>query len=176
MAWRTDRGPPSHANVKKDNYLLTATFDPSFISPLNLFQPQRPTASSLSFRLKQRKQMRSSFAWPVTQHHKNPLVFLSHLDPPESGLCPTLGPSPSIAPWHRLQRAAPSRWAGPSSNHLVQLFTEWTHPFVIQPFTFIQMCPNKLQNKIKRELFFTTKANGPKLSQPVKQCESAVGL
>lgn len=39
------------------------------------------------------------------------------------------------------------------------------------------MFPNKQRNKIKRELlffffFFTTKANGPKLSQPVKQCQS----
>lgn len=36
---------------------------------------------------------------------KNPL--LSHVDPPESGLCPTLGPQPGPALWHSLARAPP---------------------------------------------------------------------
>lgn len=102
-------------------------------------------------------------------------VFTSRADP--SGirivlqvLTPAL-PYGIPSPGHRLERAAPNRWATPPYNSSVQQ-PECT-PFVIQPFNFFQMFPNKQQNKIKDFFFLpsTTKPNGPKLSQPVKQCQ-----
>lgn len=120
--------------------------------------------------------MRKLFSWPSTQHHKRPLGLFCHMwthqnldRAPLQVLSATLSygiPSPG----HRLKRAAPSRWTAPYNPSVQQ--SECT-PFVIQPFNFFQMFPNKQRNKIKRELsFFTAKPNGPKLSQPVKQCQS----
>lgn len=67
-------------------------------------------------------------------HHKTLLVLLSDVDPPESGLCPTLGPQPGPALWHSLARAPPkaSRWAVPPYKPPLQ--TE------CRPF-----CPSTLQ-------------------------------
>lgn len=115
--------------------------------------------------------MRHSFLHLGTQI--GPLL----LDPPESPLR-ILQPSPAL--WHSLARALSKAGCTPADGLFLYRIRQYSsrlnaHPFVIQPFNFFQMFPNKHQNKIKRERFFflpSTKANGPKLSQPVKQCQS----
>lgn len=115
--------------------------------------------------------MRHSFLHLGTQI--GPLL----LDPPESPLW-ILQPSPAL--WLPLARALPKAGCTPADGLFLYRIRQYSsrlnaNPFVIQPFNFFQMFPNKQQNKIKRECFFflpSTKANGPKLSQPVKQCQS----
>lgn len=157
--------PQSSNNIKKtQSYSLAAIFYPSFTFSPRLFfffQSVFQKRSFISFDFQQRSQMRNSFSWPGTTHKKNLSVLLSHVDPPESGLCPTLGPQPGPALWHSLARTPPKagcpQQMGRSS---IQSFSaaapDWMQtPFVIQPFNFFQMFPNKQRNKIKRERFFS---------------------
>lgn len=121
--------------------------------------------------------MRNSFSWPGTQHHKKP-PFVT-CGPSRIRTVPHFGSSARPCPiWHSLARALPKAGCPPADGPFLHTILQCSsstlnaHPFVIQPFNFFQMFPNKQRNKIKRFFFFTTKPNGPKLSQPVKQCQS----
>lgn len=121
--------------------------------------------------------MRNLFSWPGTQHHKKLLGLFVTCGPTRIWTVPhfrsSARPYPMAFP---RQGTASSRLPpadGPFLHTILQYSSLNAHPFVIQPFNFFQMFPNKQRNKIKREpFFFTTKPNGPKLSQPVKQCQS----
>lgn len=138
--------------------------------------------------------MRNSFSQPPgTQHHththtqKKPLGPFVTSGPTRITTMPNFGswarPGPAL--WHSLARAPPQAGCPPADGPFLHTILQYSssrlnaHPFVIQPFNFFQMFPNKQRNKIKRVFFFfffTTKANGPKTFPACKTMqELAVG-
>lgn len=102
--------------------------------------------------------MRHSFLHLGTQI--GPLL----LDLPESPLW-ILQPSPAL--WLPLARALPKAGCTPTDGLFLYRIRQYSsrlnaNPFVIQPFNFFQMFPNKQQNKIKRERFFFSPLNKSK--------------
>lgn len=112
--------------------------------------------------------MRHSFLHLGTQI--GPLL----LDPPESPLW-ILQPSPAL--WLSLARALPKAGCTPADGLFLYRIRQYSSrlnadPFVIQPFNFFQMFPNKQQNKIKRERFFFPPLNKSKWTKTFPACKT----
>lgn len=142
-------------------YSLAAIFHKSitFVNYLLTTAPYKGSLFPLNFR--DRPKWETVLGWHPASKKKTHLSLM--WTPPESEWCFRCWAQscPMVFPrqGHRLEWAAPSRWAIPPYNSSVQK-AECT-PFVIQPFNFFQMFPNKQQNKIKDFFSSTTKPNGP---------------